>query len=117
MAAKDYIWDSQAAKAIEEQRLDRHYADNKEHYDELAGTLWTSLGEVSDVPAYLKHDDLWDVLLPVLTRDAITLRALRRKRLPAPAARGGSRWIAWFTHYVTEQFLAEQADEGEKEEG
>jgi hypothetical protein len=105
VAPRDYIWDSQAARRIQEQELDRHYEQNQAHYDDLAESLWEHLNEVSDQPGYLKHDDLWDVLHPVLTRDSTMLREFARKRLPAPMARGGSQWVAWFSHYVTERFL------------
>jgi hypothetical protein len=115
MAAKDYIWDSQAAKRLEEKELDKHYTKNKSHYDGLAKTSWDGLNSVSDVPAYLKHGDLWDVLLPVLSRDATTLKGLTSKKLPEPMARGGAQWVAWFTHYVVEQFLESLKDEEEEE--
>jgi hypothetical protein len=114
MAAKDYIWDSQAAKRIRDLELDKHYAEakNKTHYDELAKEVWQSLKKVSDVPAYLKHDDLWDSLYPIITRDSVTLKAMADRKLPAPLARGGTQWFAWFTHYVVEQYL-ESTEEDE----
>ena len=60
---------------------------------------------MSDSPDYLKHDDLWDSLLPIVTRDAVTLKGLEDRKLPAPMDRGGAQWVAWFTHYVAERYL------------
>jgi hypothetical protein len=105
MAAKNYIWDSQAVKRLEESQLTKHFNKNKKHYLDLAKTSWNGLNEVSDVPDYLMHDDLWDVLLPIISRDATTLKGLHDKDLPEPAAYGGARWAAWFTHYVVDDFL------------
>lgn len=112
MAAKDYIWDSQAAKRLAEAELTKYYASNKKHYDGLAKTSWEGLNAVTEAPALLKHGDLWDVLLPVLSRDATTLKGLEQKDLPAPTAYGGARWAAWFTHYVVEMFLTAIAKGG-----
>jgi hypothetical protein len=106
VAAKNYIWDSQAVKRLQESELTMHFTRNKKHYLGLAKMSWEGLTAVSDVPEYLMHDDLWDVLLPVISRDATTLQGLRDKELPEPAAYGGARWTAWFTHYVVDQFLA-----------
>ena len=111
MAAKDYIWDSQAAAQVEAQELDRHYTRNADHYDELAATVWRSLERIAGRPTYLKHGDLWDSLYPMLTRDSIMLAEFTRKNLPEPMARGGAKWAAWFTHYVVEKFLAKRGEE------
>ena len=105
MAAKDYIWDSQAAKRLEGMELDKHYKKHEAHYDGLAKDVWDGLRKISDVPAYLKHDDLWDALLPLISRDQVTLTGFAVRELPEPIARGGSQWIAWFTHFVVEKFL------------
>jgi hypothetical protein len=105
MAPRDYIWDSQAAKRIEEQGLHKHYKANKDHYDDLAESLWRNLDRISERPGYLKHGDLWDVLHPVLVRDSIMLAEFKKKKLPEPGAYGGAKWIAWFAHYVVEKFL------------
>jgi hypothetical protein len=84
MAPKNYIWDSQAVKRLEETQLTTHFTKNKKHYLGLAKTSWDGLNEVSDVPDYLMHDDLWDVLLPIISRDATTLKGLHEKDLPEP---------------------------------
>jgi hypothetical protein len=105
VAAKDYIWDSQAAKRIRDLALDKHYEAHKDHYDGLAKEVWESLKKVSDVPEYLKHDDLWDSLYPIIVRDSVALKGVSDKKLPAPLARGGSQWFAWLTHYIVEQYL------------
>ena len=108
MAAKDYLWDSQAAEALAASEMTKHYAKNKAHYNALAKASWGSLKAVSHSPNLLKHGDLWDVLLPVLSRDSKTLEGLEGKELPAPTAYGGTKWAAWFTHYVVEEFLSQQ---------
>jgi hypothetical protein len=105
MAAKDYIWDSQAAKQLADAGMTTHYDKNRAHYEKLAKSSWVGLNDVSESKALLKHGDLWDVLLPVISRDAKTLKGLQDKELPIPTAYGGARWAAWFTHYVVEQFL------------
>jgi hypothetical protein len=113
MAAKDYIWDSQAAKRLADAAMTKHYAKHKKHYNDLAQTSWEGLNEVSEAPSLLKHGDLWDVLLPLLSRDAKTLKGLQDKDLPLPTGYGGARWAAWFTHYVVEKFLETVEDEEE----
>jgi hypothetical protein len=105
MPARDYIWDSQAAKRLAEAQLTKHYDKNKKHYENLAKTSWDGLNEVSEAPTLLKHGDLWDVLLPVLSRDSTTLKGLVQKELPVPTGYGGARWAAWFTHYGVERLL------------
>jgi hypothetical protein len=105
VAPKNYIWDSQAVKRLEESELTKHFENNRRHYLGLAKTSWEGLNEVSDVPEYLMHDDLWDVLLPIISRDATTLKGLHDKDLPEPSAYGGARWAAWFTDYVVDEFL------------
>ena len=96
MAARSYIWDSQAAKRLEEQQLDRHWRNQRRHYNDLAAGVWESLEQ---------HDDLWDSLYPIISRDSIMLREFARKRLPAPGAPRHLQWVAWFAHYVAEKFL------------
>lgn len=110
MAARNYIWDSQAAKRLEEQQLDRHWRKYRNHYNELAESVWGSLERITDDPTRLKHDDLWDSLYPIISRDAITLREFARKRLPAPGAPRHLQWVAWFAHYVTERFLEKREE-------
>ncbi len=113
MPAKDYLWDSQAAQKLAESEMTEYYADNKGHYDKLAEASWEGLKDVSgEAAALLKHGDLWDVLLPLISRDSKTLKGLESKELPAPTAYGGARWAAWFTHYVVERYL-ETINEGE----
>ena len=111
LAAKDYIWDSQAAKRLEDKELDRHYRQKRAHYEALARETWENLKKIAEVPGYLKHDDLWDSLLPILTRDAVTLKGFEDKRVPLPMERGGAQWIAWFTHYVAEKYLETTKEE------
>lgn len=111
MPARDYIWDSQAAQKLADSKLTTHYTKNKKHYNALAKTSWDGLNAVSEAPSLLKHGDLWDVLLPVLSRDGTTLKGLEAKDLPVPTGYGGARWIAWFTHYVVEAFLASLTEE------
>jgi hypothetical protein len=105
VAARNYIWDSQAAKRLEEQQLDRHWRNQRQHYDDLAQRVWESLRRIADDPGRLKHDDLWDALYPIISRDAIMLREFASKRLPAPGAPRHVQWVAWFAHYVAEKFL------------
>ena len=112
MAARNYIWDSQAAKRLEEQQLDRHWRNQQQHYDDLAEGVWESLERITDDPGRLKHDDLWDSLYPIISRDAIMLSEFARKRLPAPGAPRHLQWVAWFAHYVTEKFLESQEEGG-----
>ena len=113
MAARNYIWDSQAAKRLEEQQLDRHWRRQQTHYNELAESVWKSLRRITDEPARLKHDDLWDSLYPIISRDAIMLREFAKKHLPAPGAPRHLQWVAWFAHYVTERFLESVEEVGE----
>lgn len=109
MAAKDYIWDSQAAKSLRDASMTKHYAKQKTHYQALAESSWEGLNAVSEAPSLLKHGDLWDVLLPVISRDSKTLKGLEDKDLPPPTGYGGAKWAAWFTHYVVEKYLASNA--------
>jgi len=104
VAARSYIWDSQAAKRLEEQQLDRHWRNQRRHYNDLAAGVWESLERIADDPSRLKHDDLWDSLYPIISRDSIMLREFARKRLPAPGAPRHLQWVAWFAHYVAEKF-------------
>jgi hypothetical protein len=108
---RDYLWDSQAAAKVESEELDKLYETNKKHYDVLARELWERLRSINERPIYLKHDDLYDALLPVITRDGVTLRGMSDRHLPEPLARGAAQWFAWFTHYVVEQYLAQVGDE------
>ena len=116
MAARNYIWDSQAAKRLQEQGLDRHWKQNEDHYNDLAKRIWEGLERITDEPGRLKHDDLWDSLYPIISRDAIMLKTFAAKKLPAPGAPRHVQWVAWFAHYVTERFL-ESRDEGGTGEG
>lgn len=102
---KDVLWDSRAAKKIEEQELDKHFTKNKKHYIGLAKEAWSNLQDINERPQYLKHGDLFDVLLPVISRDSVTLKAFQERKLPAPLERMWATWHAWFTHYVVERFL------------
>ena len=47
MARKDYVWDAEAAKAIEEQELDGYFDKHRTHYIGLARGVWTSLENIS----------------------------------------------------------------------
>jgi hypothetical protein len=116
MAARNYIWDSQAAKRLEEQQLDRHWRHRRVHYNELAKGVWESLQRITDDPARLKHDDLWDSLYPIISRDAIMLGEFAKKHLPGPGAPRHLQWVAWFAHYVTERFLESLEEVGEDDD-
>jgi hypothetical protein len=105
MARKDYVWDSEAARAIEQQELDKHYRRNEAHYRGLARDAWTSLQTISAHPEYLKADDLADALRPIIDRDSVTLRGMAERGLPDPGGRLGAQWYSWFTQYVVEKFL------------
>ncbi len=107
MARKDYVWDAEAAKQIEEQELDKHFEANEKHYVGLAKGVWESLRTISDDASYLKADDLTDALQPIIDRDSVTLTGMRDKKLPEPHGRLGPQWYSWFTHYVVERFMAE----------
>jgi hypothetical protein len=106
MARKDYVWDSEAARGIEQQELDKHYKRNEAHYRGLARDAWKSLQTISAHPDYLKADDLTDALRPIVDRDAVTLRGMAERGLPDPNGRLGPQWYSWFTHYVVEMFMA-----------
>jgi hypothetical protein len=112
MARKDYVWDAEAAKGIEEQELDKHFETNKDHYVSLARGVWDSLQNISDDPSYLKADDLTDALQPIIDRDSVTLTGMRERKLPEPHGRLGPQWYSWFTHYVVEMFMAELNETG-----
>lgn len=107
MARKDYVWDAEAAKAIEAQELDKHFQANRDHYLGLARGVWESLENISDDASYLKADDLTDALQPIIDRDSVTLTGMRNKDLPEPHGRLGPQWYSWFTHFVVERFMAE----------
>ena len=98
------LWDAQAAKQIETQELDAHFNANSKHYKGLAKTAWNGLEGINDNPTLLKHDDLFDVLLPVIERDARTLAAFKDRKLPGPSERNWTKWHEWFTHYIVERF-------------
>ncbi len=102
--AKEILWDSRAAKRITDVKLDKHFRKQKGHYKKLAGEAWENLKAINKTPNLLKHDDLYDVLLPVLERDAITLQGFDKLGLPAPGERLWNQWHTWFTNYVVEQY-------------
>jgi hypothetical protein len=104
MPRKDYVWDAEAARRIEQQELDKHFQAQAKHYTKLAQGAWDGLQEVSGKSPYLKNEDLAEVLLPVITHDAITIKAMTDKGLPEPGERLAGQWYSWFTHYVVEQF-------------
>jgi hypothetical protein len=107
VARKDYVWDAEAAKAIEQQELDEHFDQHRNHYVGLARLVWTSLETVSDDASYLKAGDLTDALQPLIDHDSVTLTGMRERGLPEPHARLGPQWHSWFTQYIVERFVAE----------
>jgi hypothetical protein len=113
MARKDYVWDAEAARGIEQQELDKHYRRNEAHYRGLARDAWKSLQAISAHPEYLKADDLVDALRPIIDRDSVTLAGMHGRGLPEPSGRFGQQWYSWFTHYVVEKFMEWQ----EQQEG
>jgi hypothetical protein len=116
VASRTYIWDSQAAKRLEEKELDRHWRRQQKHYNELAKGVWESLERITDEPSRLKHDDLWDSLLPIISRDVVMLKEFVKRRLPAPGAPRHGQWVAWFAHYVTEKYLESVDEEGDEDD-
>jgi hypothetical protein len=105
VARKDYVWDSESAKQVEAQELDKHYKQNEDHYQGLANSVWESLRKISADPSYLKPDDLTDALQPIIDRDSVTLTGMADRGLPEPHGRLGPQWYSWFTHYVVERFM------------
>ncbi len=106
MALKDYTWDAEAAHKVEEQTLDKHYGNNKKHYDGLAGAAWKSLQTISPHSQDLKAADLTALLRPIIDRDSVTLEGMKDRKLPEPNGRLGPQWYSWFTQYVVEQYLS-----------
>lgn len=113
MARKDYVWDSESAKQIEAQELDKHYSKNQTHYRGLARGVWESLKKISQDPAYLKPDDLTDALQPIIDRDSVTLAGMAARGLPEPNGRLGPQWYSWFTHYIVERYMESLETKGQ----
>jgi hypothetical protein len=111
VARKDYVWDSEAARGIEQQELDKHYRKNEAHYRRLAEGAWHSLRTISAHPEYLKADDLTDALRPIVDRDSVTLAGMAERGLPDPNGRLGPQWYSWFTHFVVERFFERQQED------
>ena len=107
MARKDYVWDAEAAKAIEEQELDGYFDKHRTHYIRLARGVWTSLENISEDASYLKAGDLTDALQPLIDHDSVTLTGMKERGLPEPHGRLGPQWYSWFTQYIVERFMAE----------
>lgn len=103
MALKDYTWDAEAAHKIEQQKLDKYYEKNKQHYDSLAEEALETLKGISPHPSDLKAADLTALLRPMIDRDSITLKGMEERRLPEPNGRLGPQWYSWFTQYIVEQ--------------
>lgn len=107
MARKDYVWDAEAARAIEEQELDKHFDKHRAHYTRLARGVWTSLETISYDASYLKAGDLTDALQPLIDHDSVTLTGMKERSLPEPHGRLGAQWYSWFTQYIVERFMSE----------
>ena len=110
--ARDPLWDARAAQRIRDAGLHKHFTKSKKHYDEIAQATLKSLRDINEQPTLLKHDDLFDVLMPILERDAVTLQAFKKLGLPSgPGERFWNQWHHWFTHFVVEQTLDANQDD------
>jgi len=105
------LWDANAAKQIGEQELDKLFEEEKKHYIRLAADTWKTLRSINEDHTLLKHDDLFDVLRPVIERDAKTIAGFGARNLPGPGERLWTRWHEWFTHYIVERFLEQEETE------